>query len=73
MWLLMNLQLGSELLKIHYSKISVMHGVKHTVYIFFIDISETPVVDQMSKAHKEIYNLFDSGIYQKTHYIFKSK
>ena len=50
-----------------------MRGVEHTVSIFFNDVSKIAVVNQMITAHKAIYNLFGSGIYHKTNYIFKSK
>ena len=48
-----------------------MRGVEHTVSLFFNDVSKIPVVNQMISAHKEIYNLFGSGVYHKPHYIFK--
>ena len=66
-----NIQLGSEMLKIHYSKISVMCGVKHTVSLLFNYASQTPFVNQMVTAHKALYNLFGSGIYHKPHYILR--
>ena len=66
-----NVQLAGELLKIHYPKVSVMRGVEHTVSLFLNDVSKIPVVNQMITAHKAIYNLFGSGIYHKTHSIFK--
>ena len=66
-----NIQLAGELLKIHYPKISVMHGVENTVYLFFNNASKIPVANQTSTAHKEIYNLFGSGIYHKPHSTFK--
>ena len=66
-------QLAGELLKIHYPKVSVMRGVEHTVSLFFNDVFKIPVLNQMITAHKQIYNLFGSGIYQKPHYVFKSK
>ena len=50
-----------------------MCGVEHTVYLFFNDVFEIPVANQMITAHREIYNLFGSSIYQEPHYIFKSK
>ena len=50
-----------------------MRGIKHTVSLFFNDNTKIPVVNHMVTAHKAIYNLFGSGIYQKTHSIFKSK
>ena len=68
-----NVQLGGEFLKIHYSKISVMHGVEHTVSLVFNDVSKITVVNHMIAAHKAIYKLFGSVIYHKSHYIFKSK
>ena len=42
-----NLQLGGEILKIIYPKVSVMRGVEHTVSLFLNDVSEIPVVNQM--------------------------
>ena len=68
-----NVQLADELLKIRYPKITVMRGVKHTVSLFFNDVSKIPVVNQMITAHRVIYNLFGSGIYHKPHSILKSK
>ena len=58
-----NVHLDGELLKIHYPKVSVMRGVEHTVSLFFNDISKIPVLNEMITAHKELYNLFGSGIY----------
>ena len=66
-------QLASELLKIHYTKISGIRGVEHTVSLFFNRFSKIPVVNQMITAHKAKYNLFGSGVYHKPHSIFKSK
>ena len=68
-----NVQLGSELLKTHFSKISVMRGVECTVSLFFNDVSKISIMNQMITDHREIYNIFGSGIYHKPHSIFKSK
>ena len=68
-----NVHIGGYLMKIHYPKLTVMYGVEHTVYLFINDVSKIPVANQMITAHKEIYNLFGSGTYQKPHSIFKSK
>ena len=68
-----NVQLAGELLKIHYPNISVMRGVEHTISLFFNDVSIIPFINHTITSHKAIYNLFGSGIYQKPHYIFKSK
>ena len=68
-----NVQLTGELLKIHYPNISVNRGVEHTVSLFFNDVFEIPVLNQMITSHKAVYDLFGSGIYHKPHYIFKSK
>ena len=68
-----NAQFSGELLQIRYPKIIVMRGVEHTVSLFFNYVSKIPVVNRMISAHKEIYNLFGSGIYHKPHSIFKSK
>ena len=66
-----NVHLAGELLKIHYTQVSVMRGVEHTVSLFSNDVSKTPVVNQMITDHEAIYNLFGSGIYHKPHSIFK--
>ena len=68
-----NVQLDDELLKIHYSNISVMRGVEHTVSLFYYYVSKIPVVNHMITAHKAIYNLFGSSIYHKPNYILKPK
>ena len=68
-----NIHIAGEFLKIHYPEIAVMRGVEHTVSLFFNDVSKISVVNQMITAHKAIYNLFGSGIYHKSHSIFKSK
>ena len=68
-----NVQLSGERLKINYPKVSVMHGVVHTVSLFFNYVSKIPVVNQIIKSHKSMYNLFRSSIYHKPHSIFKSK
>ena len=68
-----NLHLAGELLKINYSKVSVMRGVKNNVFLFFEDVSKIAVVNQMITDHKAIYNLFGSEIDHKPHSIFKSK
>ena len=68
-----NVQLCGELLKIRYSKLTVMRGVENTVSLFLNDFSKIPVLDHMITAHKAIYNLLGSGIYHKHHSILKSK
>ena len=60
-------------MKTHYPNISVLRGVEHTVFLFFNDFSKVPVVNQIIKSHKAIYNLFGSGICHKPHYIFNPK
>ena len=49
-----NVQIGVELLKIHYPKISVMRGVGKTVSLFFRYISIIPVFNQIITAHKAV-------------------
>ena len=68
-----NVQRGGKLLKVHYTKLTVMRGVEQTVSLFFNDVSKIPIVNQMISAHKMIYNIFGYGIYHKPHSIFKSK
>ena len=33
-----NVKLEGKLLKVHYPKLAVMHGVEHTVLLFFNDV-----------------------------------
>ena len=49
-----NIQIGGELIKIHYPKLTVMRGVEHTVYFFFNYFSKITIANQMITAHKEI-------------------
>ena len=50
-----------------------MHGVEHTVLLFFNDVSKIPILYQMISAHKMIYNIFGSGVYHKPHSIKKNQ
>ena len=50
-----------------------MRGDEHTVFLFFSEFSKTPVVNQMIKDHKAMYNLFGSVVYYTPHSILKSK
>ena len=68
-----NLQLAGRLLKVHYPKLAVIRGVGHTVLLFFDDVSNISIVNQMIYYHKMIYNIFGSGIYHNPRSIFKSK
>ena len=38
-----NVQLGGELLKVHYQNLKVMCGVEHTVSLFFNDVLKIPI------------------------------
>ena len=66
-----NIQLGGELLKINYPKLTVMHRVENTVSLFFNNFSKIPILNQIITSHKAMYDLFGSVIYQKPHYILK--
>ena len=68
-----NLQLGGDILKINYPKLTVMCGIEHSVFLFFNDVSKLPIVNQMIRDHKAIHNPFQSGINHKPHFIFKPK
>ena len=52
-----NVQLAGRLLKVHYPKLTVVSGVEHTVSLFFNDVSNIPIVNQMIFSHKMIYNI----------------
>ena len=68
-----NVQLASELLKIQYTKVSIMLLVEHTISLYFNDVSKVPVVNYMITAYKAISNWFGSRIYHKPHSKFKSE
>ena len=68
-----NVQLGVDILKIQYSKLTVMRGVEHSVYPLLSDVSKLPILNQMIQYHKTIYNLLGSEIYHKPDSVFKSK
>ena len=46
-----------------------MCGVKHTVSLFFKDVTKIPVLNKMITSHKAIYNLFGSGIYSNQNHM----
>ena len=58
-----NVQLGENLLKVHYPKLATMRGVEHAVSLLFNDVSNIPIVNQIISAHKMIYNIFWSVIF----------
>ena len=66
-----NFKIMRRLLKVHYPTLTVMHGVEHTVSLFFNDVSKIPIVYQKISNHKMIYNIFGSSIYHKPHFILK--
>ena len=68
-----NMQLAGILLKVHYPKLTVMHGVEHTVSLFFNYVPKIPIINQIISVHKMIYNFFGSGMYHKPRSILKYK
>ena len=40
-----NVQLGGKLLKVNYSKLTVIRGVEHTGWLFFNDVSKIHIVN----------------------------
>ena len=68
-----NVQLTGTLLKVQYSKLTVVCGVEHIVSLFFNNVSKIPIINQMIYSHNMIDNIFGSGIYHKPLSIFKSK
>ena len=66
-----NVQLAGRLLKVYYTKLTVMRGVENTLSLFFNDLPKIPIVHQLISAKKMIYNIFGSGIYHKHYSIFK--
>ena len=52
-----NIQLAGRILKVNYPKMTVMRGVKHTVSLFFNDVSKIPIIHQMIYSHKMIYDI----------------
>ena len=69
----LNVQLGGNVLKVNFAKLTVIFGVEHTVSLFFNDVSKAPIVRQIISYQKVIYNSFDSDIYHQSHSILKPK
>ena len=47
-----NVHIGGELMNIHDPKLTVMHGVEHTVSLFFNDVYKTPILNQTITDNK---------------------
>ena len=58
-----NVQILGNVLKVHYTKLTVMCDVEQTVPLFFNDVLKIPIVYRIISIHKEVYNIFGSGIY----------
>ena len=56
-----NVTLVVKLLKVHDTKMTVIHGVEHTLSLFFNYVSKILILHQTIAAHKTIYNIFSSG------------
>ena len=69
----LSVQLAGILLKVHYPKLTFMHGVEHTVLLFFNDVFKIHILHQIISSQKVICNTLGSGIYHKPYSIFKSK
>ena len=63
------MQLRGNILKIKYPKVTVLRGVKHNVSLLFNDVLKIPIVNQIIRYHKEIYNLVQYIIYNNSQYI----
>ena len=50
----LNVQLGGELMKIHYPKLPLIHVVEHTVYLFSNDFSKLKILNQNINGRKAI-------------------
>ena len=50
------LQIGGDVLRFHYQIFTAMCRVEHTVFLFFNDISEIPIANQIIKSQKTINN-----------------
>ena len=62
-----NVQLSRRLLKVYYTKLTVMRGIEHTLSLFFNDLSKITIAHQMIYVHKMIHNIFGSDIYHMAH------
>ena len=62
-----NVQLRGKRFKYHYPKLMVMHGIEHTVSLFFNDIVKITILNQMVIDHKPIYKSVGSSIYHNPH------
>ena len=68
-----NVHLEGDLMKIYYFKLTVMCVVQCAVSILLDDVSKVPIVNQIIRYHKTIYNIFEYGIYNNSHSVRKYK
>ena len=68
-----NVQFAGRILKVYYTKFTVICGVEYTVSFFSNDVSKIPIANQMIFAHNMLYNILGSGIYPNLCSIFKSR
>ena len=67
----LDVQLGGNLMKFCYPKLTVMRGVIHTISLFLNNTPQIKIVNQIITSHKEIYKLSGSGMYHKPDSVFK--
>ena len=60
-----NFQISVDLLKLQNPKLTVMHGVEHTISLFFNYVSKIFITNKLFTAYKE-FLFFCSGIYHKS-------
>ena len=57
-----NVKMRGEPLKIHNPYFTFIHGVEHTVYLFFNYFHKMPILNHNITSHKAIYKLFGSVV-----------
>ena len=53
-----NVQLGGELLKFYYPKLTVMRGSEDNASTFFNNISKMPILNQMIISHERVRSYY---------------
>ena len=68
-----NVQKAGRVLRVHYPRITTLHGAEHVVSLFFKDVCSLPPIKHLIHQYKKIYSLFGSGSHHAPYAIFSKQ
>ena len=68
-----NVQLAGALCKVHFPRITVLHGAEHVVSLFFADVAKLPPIKRLITVYRNIYSIFGSGARHAPYALFKAQ